>query len=93
MTNRDIRGYVIAVALLSFSGAWAATAYETPRPVDARRDAVVARRERLEDRAAQLEAIIAGRRAETSDTPPVEILSVPGGSSVASSPSTTTRSS
>ncbi len=94
MTNRDIRGYVVAVALLSFSGAWAVTAHETPRPAGAQRDALVTRRERLEERAAQLEAIIAGRRAATSDAPAVQVLSVPGQDSVPSPPpSTTTRSS
>lgn len=91
MTTREIRGYAVALTLLGFSGAWAATAHDArTKPAspttttsaaaapDARLVALARRRTALARRAREVRTIIARRRAEVARPAPVQIVSVPG---------------
>ncbi len=104
MTTREIRGYAVALTLLGFAGAWAATTHETPQPAstaastapatqDPRLTALAERRQALVKRSAEVNQIIARRRAAAANPAPVQVVTVPAASASAPAASTATRSS
>lgn len=89
MNGSEIRGYVIALSLLGFSGAWAATAREVP-PKDAvdpevksaleKQDAMLTAREKqLAVKAKSVRRLIAQRRADAKKPRPVRYVRVYSG--------------
>ena len=89
MKSSDIRGYVVALSLLGFSGAWAAAAHDaTPTTTtDPTADALLrkqaamltAREKQLAARTRQVRKIIAARRALAKKPRPVRYVRVYAG--------------
>ena len=89
MKGSDIRGYVVALSLLGFSGAWAAAAHDaTPTTTtDPTADALLrkqaamltAREKQLTVRTRQVRKIIAARRALAKKPRPVRYVRVYAG--------------
>lgn len=91
MNKNDVRGYVVALSLVGFSAAWTAGAREITPKVDPKAQAELERQERdigareatLERKSAQVQRLVAQRRADARKPRPVRYVRVyAGGASV-----------